>query len=61
LADDPGAEIIQLFGAVRRDQVAEGLRLIKAFMQIQDTSLRDALIDFTERIARATGTTKDLG
>jgi hypothetical protein len=52
MPDDQTAEIINLFGpGTPRDRVTEGLRLVKAFMQIQDPVLRDAIIDFAERIA----------
>jgi 3-methyladenine DNA glycosylase/8-oxoguanine DNA glycosylase len=49
---DKSAEIIQMFGAGRSDVVAEGLRLVKAFMQIRDPDLRDSLVAFAERLAK---------
>jgi len=45
-------EIIDVSGLVTaNDRIAEGLRLVKAFMQIDDPALREALIDFAERLA----------
>jgi hypothetical protein len=52
MADDP-AEVIQLFKSARKDDAAEGLRLVKAFMQIRDPVLRDAIVAFAERMARS--------
>jgi hypothetical protein len=52
MADDPSAEIIRLFSSSRSGQVSEGLRLVRAFMKIQDPVLRDALLAFAERIAK---------
>lgn len=52
MPDDVSAQIIQLFGSgTPCKDVAEGLRLIKAFLQIRDPLLRDALVNFVERIA----------
>jgi hypothetical protein len=51
MSDEPTAQIIQLFPGRSRDQIAEGLRLIKAFMLIKDSALRDALLAFAERMA----------
>jgi len=55
MADDRTAEIIRLFGSevATPDLVAEGLRLVKAFMQINDPVVRDALLVFAERIAKS--------
>jgi hypothetical protein len=54
MAEDHIAEIVHLFStAGRRDEVAEGLRLVKAFMQIKDPVLRNALLDLAERVAAA--------
>lgn len=62
MADDPTAEIIHLFGpAIPRDRVTEGLRLIKAFMQIHDPLARVALIDLAERIANPRAKTTGRG
>ena len=45
-------EIIDVSGLVTaNDRIAEGLRLVKAFMQIDDPMLREALVDFAERLA----------
>jgi len=34
------------------DPVAEGLRLVKAFMQISDPAVRERLLELAERTAR---------
>jgi hypothetical protein len=50
--NDPAEEIIDVSRLVTANgRVAEGLRLIKAFMQIDDPMLREALVDFAERLA----------
>jgi hypothetical protein len=46
-----GADIIQLLRTKEGDLVAEGLRLIRAFMQIRDPLSRSALIASAERMA----------
>jgi hypothetical protein len=56
MAEEPAAEIIQLFRSSRSDLVAEGLRLIRAFMQISDPVLRDALVAFAEQMAKPQST-----
>lgn len=50
--NDPVEEIIDVSGSVTaNDRIAEGLRLVKAFLQIQDPVLREALVDFAEQLA----------
>ncbi len=50
--NDPVEEIINVSGSVTaNDRIAEGLRLVKAFLQIQDPVLREALVDFAEQLA----------
>jgi len=50
--NNPTEAIIDLSGlGTANNRVAEGLRLVKAFMQIDDPMLREALVDFAERLA----------
>ncbi len=50
--NDPTTETIHVFDpGTSDDRIVEGLRLVKAFMQIHDPLLRVALVDFAERIA----------
>ncbi len=50
--NDPAEAIIDVSGPLTADpRIAEGLRLIKAFLQIRDPLLREALVDFAEQLA----------
>lgn len=50
MPENQTAEIIQLFRSKPSDQAAEGLRLIRAFMQIDDRHLREAIVSFAEQL-----------
>jgi hypothetical protein len=48
---EQSAEIIHLFQSAREGDIAQGLRLVKAFVEIRDPGVREAFLAFAERIA----------
>jgi len=59
MPENYSAEIIYLFRSKPNSQVAEGLRLIRAFMQIESQLERDAVIAFAEQLANSRSATGD--
>jgi hypothetical protein len=51
---NPAAEIIQMFASQQEHEeaVADGLRLIKAFLSIPDRAARARVLQFAEQIAK---------
>jgi hypothetical protein len=48
---EQSADIIHLFQSARKADVTQGLRLVKAFMEMRDPGLREAFLGVAERIA----------
>jgi hypothetical protein len=50
VVDDAGSTDAPSPGSEK--EIADGLRFVKAFMQLEDPELRGAVIGFTERVAK---------